>query len=241
MPAATEPTSPTGRQTVPASTLAPSCDFIQTHRMSTRLTVPTLLAGLALAFATPAYAATDSYRFDTVHSQVLFNITHDGYSRPWGRFHIARGWLRFDPDHWERSATALDIDLNSLDMGDADWNKAVLKPSLLDAAGHRYAHFASTSVERTDASHGVIHGQLTLRGITRPVDVPFQFNRLARTIFGLHTVAGFSATAALDRRDFGITAFKNSIGDQVLVRLEIEAIRDDGAQPASSTSARNTP
>ena len=206
-----------------------------------RLTVPTLFAGLALAFAAPARGAVESYRFDPVHSQVLFNITHDGYSRSWGRLHIARGWLRFDPDHWERSATELDIDLDSLDMGDADWTKAVLKPSLLDATGHRYAHFASTSVERTDASHGVIHGQFTLRGVTRPVDVAFQFNRLARTIFGLHTVAGFSATAALDRRDFGITAFKHSIGDQVLVTLEIEAIRDDRARPASSTSSKDTP
>jgi polyisoprenoid-binding protein YceI len=198
-------------------------------------------AALAFGGVTPAQAATDSYRFDTVHSQVLFNITHDGYSRPWGRLHIARGWLRFDPDHWDRSATELDIDLDSLDMGDPDWNKAVLKPSLLDAAGHRYAHFASTSVERTDDSHGVIHGQLTLRGVSRAVDVPFQFNRLARTVYGLHTVAGFSATAALDRRDFGITAFANSIGDQVLVRLEIEAIRDDGAAPAPPSISQDKP
>lgn len=200
-----------------------------------------VLAALALGTTAPARARVDGYRFDTVHSQVLFSITHDGYSRPWGRLHIAKGWLRFDPDHWETSATELDIDLASLDMGDADWNQAVLKPALLDAAGHRYAHFASTSVERTDASHGVIHGQLTLRGVTRPVDVPFQFNRLARTLYGLHTVAGFSATAALDRRDFGITAFANSIGDQVLVTVEIEAIRDDGAAPASSTSSKDTP
>jgi hypothetical protein len=54
-------------------------------------------------------------------------------------------------------------------------------------------------------------------------------------------VAGFSATAALDRRDFGITAFANSIGDQVLVRLEIEAIRDDGALPASPEAPKDTP
>jgi polyisoprenoid-binding protein YceI len=209
--------------------------------MTLRLPVLIVLATLALTGAAPARAATDSYRFDTVHSQVLFNITHDGYSRPWGRLHIARGWLRFDPDHWENSATELDIDLNSLDMGDADWNKAVLKPALLDAAGHRYAHFASTSVERTDDSHGVIHGQLTLRGVSKAVDVPFQFNRLARTVYGLHTVAGFSATAALDRRDFGITAFANSIGDQVLVQLEIEAIRDAGAAPASTSTSTSAP
>ena len=207
--------------------------------MTLRLPAATTLLALGLAAAPPARAA--SYRFDTVHSQVLFDITHDGYSRPSGRLHIARGWLRFDPDRWQDAATALDIDLASLDMGDADWNEAVLRPSLLDAAGHRYAHFASTSVERTDASHGVIHGRLTLRGVTRAVDVPFQFNRLARTVYGLHTVAGFSATAALDRRDFGMTAFAHSIGDRVLVRLEIEAIRDDRAAPAASATSQDTP
>ncbi|MGN6382626.1 MAG: YceI family protein [Dyella sp.] len=205
--------------------------------MTLRLPAWIILAALALGAAAPARSGSESYRFDTVHSQVLFSITHDGYSRPWGRLHIARGWLRFDPDHWENSATELDIDLDSLDMGDADWNQAVLKPSLLDATGHRHAHFVSRSVERTDDSHGVIHGQLTLRGVTKAVDVPFQFNRLARTVYGLHTVAGFSATAALDRRDFGITAFANSIGDQVLVRMEIEAIRDDGAAPATASSS----
>lgn len=187
---------------------------------------------LALLFLPAmAHAKSASYRYDTVHSQILFSISHDGYSRPFGRLHIARGWLRFDPQHWSRSATVLDIDLGGLDMGDADWDKAVLKPALLDLAGARYAHFVSTSVERKDKDHGILHGKLTLRGITRPVSIAFTLNRLAPTIYGLHTVAGFSATLTLDRRDFGITAYRNSIGQQVTVWLEIEAIRDDHAIP----------
>ena len=61
--------------------------------------------------------------------------------------------------------------------------------------------------------------KLTLRGVSRPLSLPFTLNRVAATIYGLHTVAGFSATAMLDRRDFGITAFGHSIGDQVNVWL----------------------
>ena len=205
-----------------------------------------------LAGSVAAHAAVASYRYDTVHSQILFSITHDGYSRPFGRLHIAKGWLKFDPDHWPASSTALDIDLASLDMGDADWNTAVLKPSLLDVGGARYAHFVSTSVERKDATHGILHGTLTLRGVSKPLDIAFSFNRQAKTIYGLHTVAGFSAHTELDRRDFGITAFAHSIGDQVVVWLEIEAIRDDSAAPkttdspaptgpAAATSATSTP
>jgi polyisoprenoid-binding protein YceI len=176
-----------------------------------------------------AHAASASYRYDTVHSQIVFSISHDGYSRPFGRLHIARGWLRFDPDDWSTAATELDIDLAGLDMGDADWNAAVCKPALLDCARHRYAHFVSSSVERKDDHHGVLHGQMTLHGISQPLSLPFTFNRAARTIYGLHAVAGFSATAMLDREAFGITANANSIGRQVSIWLELEAIRDEHA------------
>ena len=176
-----------------------------------------------------AHAASTSYRYDTVHSQIVFSISHDGYSRPFGRLHIAKGWLRFDPDDWSTAATELDIDLVSLDMGDADWNKAVCKPDLLDCTQRHYAHFVSTSVERKDAQHGVLHGQLSLRGTTQFVSIPFALNRVGRTIYGLHDVAGFSATATLDRETFGMTSFSGSIGHQVSIWLELEAIRDDHA------------
>jgi len=190
------------------------------------------LAAALLPF-TPAQAASVRYRYDTVHSQVLFSIDHDGYSRPFGRLHIAKGWLRFDPDDWNTAATELDIDLAGVDMGDADWNAAVCKPDLLDCAHDRYAHFVSTSVERKDARHGVLHGLLTLRGISRPLSIQFTFNRAARTIYGLHAVAGFSAAATLDRNAFGITANPDSIGHDVSVWLELEAIRDENVNTSS--------
>ncbi|MEO8997841.1 MAG: YceI family protein [Rhodanobacter sp.] len=187
-----------------------------------------LLAAFLLPLA-PARAASASYRYDTVHSQIVFSISHDGYSRPFGRLHIAQGWLRFDPDDWSTAATELDIDLAGVDMGDADWNQAVCKPALLDCTRPRYAHFVSSSVERKDDHHGVLHGQLTLHGISQSLSVPFTFNRVANTIYGLHTIAGFSAIAMLDREAFGITAYAGSIGQQVSVWLELEAIRDEHA------------
>jgi polyisoprenoid-binding protein YceI len=188
-----------------------------------------LLACAALLWPLAGRAAEHRYRYDTVHSQILFSVDHDGYSRPFGRLHIARGWLRFDPDDWSKAATELDVDLASLDMGDPDWNAALLRPAFFDASHARYAHFASTSVERTDADHGVLHGRLTLRGISREVALPFTFNREARTIFGLHTIAGFSATAMLDRTDFGMTSNLGSIGRSASLWLEIEAIREERA------------
>jgi len=187
----------------------------------------------ALLALAPLQAGAASYRYDVVHSQILFSIDHDGYSHPFGLLHIARGWLRFDPHDWSGAATELDIDLAGVDMGDAGWNAAVCKRALLDCANHPYAHFASTRVERQDDHHGVLHGELTLRGITQEVSLPFTLNRAAMTIYGLHTVAGFSATAMLDRRRFGSTAFSGSIGQHVTVWLELEAIRDETSHSTS--------
>lgn len=201
-------------------------------RRASRL-LPALLC--ALAPLAPALAAPDTYHYDATHSQVLFSIDHNGFSRPFGRFHIANGWLRFDPDDWAQSATELDIDLASLDMGDAQWNAAVLKPAYLDAEKSRYAHFTSTSVERKDDTHGVLHGNLTLRGVTHTVDIAFTFNRHGTTIYGMHTVVGFSGTAMLNRDDYGITATPNSIGHGVSVWLELEAIEQD-ATPGKKES-----
>ncbi len=202
---------------------------------------PPFIRWLSLALAAwllpaAAWASMHTYRYDLVHSQILFSIDHDGYSRPFGRLHIVHGWLRFDDDDWSRSATVLDIDLGGVDMGDAKWNKAVCGHALLDCSRYRYAHFVSTSVIRKDATHGVLHGTLTMHGVSRPISIPFRVNRIARTIFGLHEVAGFSATASLDRTDFGINAFTHAIGHGVAIWLEIEAIRDDHLNTTSEAS-----
>ena len=199
--------------------------------------IKTLLcsAFLALGSLGVAQAAESNYRYDTVHSQILFSIDHNGYSRPFGRLHIAKGVLRLDPANLSQASTELDIDLASLDMGDAEWNAAVLKPAYLDADKARYAHFASTSVERKDDTHGVLHGNLTLRGVTHTVDIAFTFNRHGTTIYGMHTIAGFSGTTMLNRDDYGITATPNSIGHGVSVWLELEAIQEDQAHSSKES------
>jgi polyisoprenoid-binding protein YceI len=166
-----------------------------------------------------------------VHSQIVFSIDHDGFSRPLGRLHIVRGSLRFDQDDWSKSSTELDIDLRSIDLGDAAWNDAACKASLLDCKTYPTAHFASTSVERKDDTHGVLHGTLTLHGVSQPIDIPFRLNRVGKTIYGMHTVAGFSATATLDRTAFGINGFPNAVGHGVAIWLELEGIRDNAGNP----------
>ncbi|MCE5231966.1 MAG: YceI family protein [Mizugakiibacter sp.] len=188
------------------------------------------IALLPVLLAAGAHAAPpQDYRIDPVHSQITFCVDHDGFSTACGRLRVAAGWLHFDRDDWSRSSVVADIDLGSADMGDAEWDKAVRGKTFLDAGRAPLAHFESTSVRRDDDAHGELRGTLSLRGIDREVAIPFRVNRVGITAFGLHTIAGFSGNLALARRDFGMTAFGKSVGAEVQVRLEIEAILDSRA------------
>jgi polyisoprenoid-binding protein YceI len=188
------------------------------------------LAAAALFFAGAVHAHPLDYRIDTVHSQVLFSADHDGYSNPVGRLAIARGWLRFDPDDWAGSKVVADIDLASADLGDKGWNRAVTGHNFLDAVQYPVAHFESDSVTRTGENTGTLTGQLALHGVTLPVKVDFNVNRVGMTLFGFETIAGFSGHATLDRTKFGMTAFPKAVGTQVTIRLEIEATLDRSAE-----------
>ena len=188
---------------------------------------------LCLALLAPtarAHAAGATYRFDPVHSQITFFVDHDGYSDASGRLHIVRGWFRFDPADWGTAKVVADIDLAGVDMGDKDWNRVVAGSNFLDAKAQPYAHFVSGEVEKTGTDTGILFGQLTLRGHTVGIAFPFRFNRRAFTIYGLHTVAGFTGIATLDRKLWGMRAFDSVIGVRVKVLLEIEGIADSSAE-----------
>ncbi len=194
-----------------------------------------LLAALLLPVAV---ARAADYRFDIVHSSVVFFVNHDGYSDAIGRLKVARGWFRFNPDDWADSKVVADIGLKGVDMGDAAWDQVVAGTDFLDAKAQPLAHFASTSVEKTGPDTGILYGQLTFRRRTVGVAFPFRLNKRAFTIYGFHSVAGFTGLATLDRRQWGMDAFDSVVGVKVNVLLEIEGIEDGNARRAYQATVR---
>lgn len=203
----------------------------------TRHLLPALLALAPLA----AMATPVTYSIDPVHSQVVFNVDHNGFSRSFGRLRITEGTIVFDRDDWSKSSVQATIDLASVDMGDTEWDKAVRSSNLLASDKARTANYVSESVEKRSDDEGVVHGKLTLRGTTLPVDLPFRVNRVGKTIYGLHTVAGFSSQVTLDRTAYGMTANRGSIGTDVSVWLEIEAIRGGDASRSNDKETSDAP
>ncbi len=181
----------------------------------------------------PAIARSELFRLDPVHTRVVFRVDHAGLSRAVGGFSGATGVLEFDPEDWSGARLEVRLPLASLDLGDADWNRKVLGSAFLDAAGQPEAHFVSTRIEATGPDQAQVTGQLSLRGLSRELVLDVRLNALKRHPITYRRTAGFSATARLDRRDFGITTWPNVIGHEVELLIEAEAIRDRGAAPPS--------
>ncbi len=181
----------------------------------------------------PAHAAPETWRFDPVHSQAWFSADHQHFSHPLGRLRIKDGWFQFDPEDWSASRVDVVIDLTSIDLGDAKWNAAVKSGQFLDTQRWPTAHFVSRSVEKIDATHGVIHGDLDLHGETRPVDVTFTLNHIGTDPYVFKRKAGFSATATLHRSAFEMKRYAEVVGEDIALRFEIEGIRDHDATPST--------
>lgn len=191
----------------------------------------TLAFGLSSLLAAPlALAQSERYRFDPVHSQVLFFVDHLGFSRSMGRFTGLSGGFRYDPEDWSTASVEATIDVRSLWLGDAAWEKKMLSDDFFDAERFPEMRFVGDRLESTGAGRGRLHGTLTLLGVSRPVTIELVANRIGRHTYSMQYVAGFSATATLRRSDFGMRRLLPAVGDEVTIRLEVEGVRERGGE-----------
>ncbi|GAB3364025.1 YceI family protein [Lysobacter rhizosphaerae] len=201
-----------------------------------------LLACALLSAAGAAQAETATYSLDPVHTRVVFLVEHAGFSHAMGSISGSSGTLRFDRDDWRSAQVDVTVPLTRLDLGDAKWNASVLGTNLLDGKHHPEAHFVSNQVEGIDADHAMVCGDLTLRGVTQPVCMDVTFNALKRhPLPPFHRTAGFSATAVLSRKAFGMTAWPTVIGDEVKLLIEAEAARGQGEGREAPAAAEPAP
>lgn len=196
------------------------------HRLS--FAAP-LLALAMLPMAPAATAKARNYQLDPVHTRIAFQVSHAGFSRPVGSFSGVSGSLQFDEADWSGARIEVRIPLRTLDLGDADWQQKILDRTFFDAGKYPEAHFVSTKVESTGAKTANVTGDLTLRGVTHPVTLQVTLNALARHPLTFRKTAGFSATATLSRKQFGMDAWKSVVGDEVTLIIEAEATRDNDA------------
>lgn len=203
------------------------------------LSRPGIALLVAAASSTGVHAAEpETYSIDPVHTRVVFLVEHAGFSKAMGTISGSSGTLRFDRDDWRSAQLDVTVPVTRLDLGDEKWNAAVLASNLLDGKRHPEAHFVSHTVDGLDADHARACGELTLHGVTGPVCLDVTFNALKRhPLPPFRRTAGFSATATLSRKAFGITAWPTVIGDEVRLLIEAEAVRGQPGPPQPPAEA----
>jgi len=99
----------------------------------------------------------------------------------------------------------------------------VLSHDFLDAATYPEISFLSRKVEKTDATHGKVYGDLTVHGVTKPVVLDLTVNKVGEHPMRKTQAAGFTATVTVHRSDFGVNYLVPVVGDDVTIRIEVES------------------
>jgi polyisoprenoid-binding protein YceI len=175
----------------------------------------------------PGYVA-GSWTIDPLHSEVGFSVRHMMVSKVRGKFTKFSGELVTAENPLASSVTA-EIDLSSIETGAEQRDAHLRSPDFFDTDNHPVMTYRSTGV-RAKGDGYVLDGELTLKGVTRQVPLHLEINGFGPDPYG-GTRAGFTATAEINRQDFGVNwnaALEHGgvvVSDKVNIQLEIEAVQ----------------
>ncbi len=180
------------------------------------------LVGLAaLCLAQAPSLARSSWAIDPQRTRIAFSIDATGYPKTEGVFHKFVGRIAIDFDNPKLSRVSFDVQSASVDAGSAGFNDYISSNVLLDAQRFPQMSFTSRSVEKLDDSHVRVSGDLTLLGVTRPLDVEVVVERRPGAA---KARLGFIAHAKIDRLDFGMNSGYPLISRQVDLTISSEAV-----------------
>lgn len=168
--------------------------------------------------------APGNYVLDPAHASVTWSLSHSGLSNYTARFETISGSLDFNPKAPESSSVDIRIDPASVKTGLPKFDETLaFESKYFDANTYPEIRFVSTSsIARTD-SVGTVTGDLTFRGVTKPITLDVTYNGAGKSFGHPGDTLGFSATGKLTRSDFGLTTLTNfGIGDEVTLRIEAE-------------------
>ncbi len=187
-------------------------------------------AASAQATAIPGYVA-GTWQIDPVHSQIGFSARHMMVSKVRGHFETFDGTLVTAEDPAQSTVTA-NIDLRSITTSQAQRDEHLRSADFFEVEQYPTMTFHSTSL-REGGDGFVLDGELTLKGVTKPVSLSVEINGFGPDSFG-GTRCGFTANGEINRRDFNVNfgGVQNGVvvvGDKIGLHLEIEAVLDTDA------------
>lgn len=185
-----------------------------------RLTSLLLAASLATV---PVAALSAPYVMDKSHAHVTFSVDHLGFSSVHGQFRNFDAAIDFDPGNVEATRVNFTIDATSVDTFWEARDKHLRSKDFFDVENHPTITFTTTSVTPTGAESADVTGDLTIRGVTKPVTLQATLNKLGPSPFNpSKTIAGFTVEGEIDRTEFGVSYAAPAVSAIVPIRIELE-------------------
>jgi polyisoprenoid-binding protein YceI len=165
--------------------------------------------------ANPAGVQSGEYKIEPYHTQVEFSVRHLGFTDFSGFFSGASGTLRLDPEHADASKLVVSVPVVSVSTTVPKLDEELKGAQWFDAGQFPNATFSSTSIRKTGPDTADIRGDLTLHGVTRPVELKARFIGAGINPLDHAYTVGFEATGVITRSEFGVKAYVPMVGDEV--------------------------
>ena len=208
--------------------------FVSRTVMAAAASLSLLAGGAVVAQAaltqTPSEVRAGVYALDSSHGKITWSVDHLGFSTYYGQFVNVEATLNLDPANPSASTLTATIPLADV-APNSDGLKAHLQtPDFFDTANHPTATFVSRSVtvDADDPTEATVVGDLTLRGVTRPVTMEVEFNQAGPSMGGAYKV-GFDGEAIIKRSEFGVNFAIPAVSDEVELHIEGEFVLQDQA------------
>ncbi len=174
---------------------------------------------------------TTTWSIDSAHSTVEFSVKHMMISTVKGQFGAVEGTIEFDPANPASASVDARIDTSTITTHNEMRDNHLRTNDFFNAEEFRYITFKSTSVEPKGDNEFLVHGDLTIRDVTKPITLDAVLEGvMEKDAFGKRRVA-FSATTTINRKDFGVNwngAIEGGgvvVADKVKVELNIAAVQ----------------
>jgi polyisoprenoid-binding protein YceI len=179
----------------------------------------------------PALAElTGTYTLDPAHTRIGFVARHAMVTKVRGAFNEFEGTATIDGTNPAISHVQVAINAASIDTRNAQRDEHLRSNDFLAMAEYPQITFTSTSVSQTGDDTFEVTGDLTIKGVTNTITVPFEFEGAAKDPFGNERV-GFEGSVTINRKDYGITwnaALETGgvlVSEKVTLEFEISAIK----------------
>jgi polyisoprenoid-binding protein YceI len=171
-----------------------------------------------------------AWTIDGAHSEILFSARHMMIATVRGKFAKFEGTIEADEKNPTAARVHVQIDAASIDTGNDQRDTHLRSGDFLNVEQFPQITFKSTKVEQLDDERGRLHGDLTIRDVTRPVVLDVEFAGIAKSPWGT-TSAGFSASTKLNRKDWGLNwnvALETGgwlVSDEIKVTIDLELVK----------------